>query len=81
MARWHYERLNRPALNRIMMEDGRSRRRLMEQIGISKRSGVNLFCNTSTQERVRSSTIDALAAALGVDREELILREPQGGIA
>lgn len=74
---WHYERLNRPALNRIMMEDGRSRRSLMEQIGISKRSGVNLFCNTSTQELVRSSTVDALAAALGVDREELILREPQ----
>ncbi len=77
MAEWHCERLNRPALRRILLEDGRSRRKLLEQMGLSLKCGARLFSETSAAVCVRSTTIDALAEALGVNREELVIHEEQ----
>lgn len=65
------ERLNRENLRRIIFEDGRSLRKIVQQAGLSYNCGQKLV--NSNQRFITPATVDALSRVLHVDREELVL--------
>lgn len=73
MTQWHFERFNQQGLFKAVTRDGRTMRRIALDAGITPKYMYQLMKPLSGKKFIRPDTVDKLAKALDVDREELIL--------
>ena len=71
--RWHFERLNKIALIKAILRDGRSQRCIAKEAGTSAKNLYHMTDLASERKFIRPETLDALCKTLNVPREELIL--------